>query len=847
MTAQGKHAKVRQTAVKYQVMKTGVFSQSAQNKSKPRALQYFRPIYIVAASLLACHFNTLGAAANDAEAVRITEQRERAVIAARNGQLEQAVSELRRLAAASPDQLVVFDLIVVLTWAGQSDEALKIYEQRGLSATAPDYVQSTVAQAYRSRRSYADAERIARAALVRQPDDPAWITFLALIMTDMGRGADADKLLQAQVQRDPANAEAWLARGYAASTLGQPFPALRAYAEARRLQPGNAEAARELQKILLELRAPYAAAGLTTSPGPDIRSRQAASMVRWGAGVPAESGQPRFAYTDAAITRLEYLISETQARSPVDQSLLRILERDRAVALRNRERWGDTLAAVEALRAADATIPAYVRLAEADALLALRQPERALRAYRDVLDGDKNSREARIGLFYAQIETEDFAAAFSNVDAQAAAEGPRRDTPGRSRPEPNDDWLGAQIMAANARHYAAMHAEAWDRLLPLAQHAPGLGYLRSALGSVAAARGWPRLAEEEIRIAASLAPEDHGIEVALADSDQRRADLESAKTRAASLLSRFPDDPAVQRLKRDLAITEMREFRLDVSNRREHGTALSAPGGGSQTAARLYSSPYAGRLRALAAAERATAYPVEGRVLRERLGAGAEYAGPDVTVEAIVWQNSGTLSKDGASLIGSWKPDDHWAVYAGAEAYSADTPLRAQFYSITGNAVDLGGEYRWHESRSISASVRSINFSDGNRRQSERVVFIQRIIDQPHFDLDLRPEYSASRNSRVGAPYFNPVNDQALTLALEAEHVISRQYDRSWVQRVVFAAGSYRQEGFGSGTIGSLSYEQRYRFDPTFEIRYGLETNWRIYDGTAERGLTGFFSMNKRF
>jgi hypothetical protein len=129
--------------------------------------------------------------------------------------------------------------------------------------------------------------------------------------------------------------------------------------------------------------------------------------------------------------------------------------------------------------------------------------------------------------------------------------------------------------------------------------------------------------------------------------------------------------------------------------------------------------------------------------------------------------------------------------------------------------------------------VRSVEFSDGNRRQSERVVFIQRLIDQPHFDLDIRPEYYASRNSKLGAPYFNPVSDQALTLALEAEHVISRHYDRSWVQRVVFAAGSYRQEGFGSGAIGSLSYEQRYRFDPTFEIRYGVEMNRRIYDGTA--------------
>jgi biofilm PGA synthesis protein PgaA len=795
----------------------------------------------VLASLLICN-NAISATPG-----QISEQRERAVATARSGQLEQAIAELQRLDAATPDMRTTHDLIVVLTWAGRIDDALNIYEQRGIAANAPDYVQAAVARAYRSRGAHAQAERISRNALEKNPGAPAWTILLALVMTDQGRAADADRLLQGLTEKNPDNTDAWLARGYAARTLGQPYAAMRAYAEVRRLQPQNAEAARELQNILLELRAPYAAAAQTPAAPPAIRARQAASMVRWGADVPADNGQSRFAKTDAAIRRLENLIVETQRQSPVDRTLLWNLERDRAVALRNRERWGDTLAAVEALRAAGDVIPSYVRLAEADALLALHQPERARSAYQDVLAGDKNNREARIGLFYAEIETENFAAAFANVDALASAEGPRRDTPGRSRPEPNDDWLGAQILAANARHYADMHSEAWDRLLPLAQRAPGLGYLRSALGSVAAARGWPRLAEEEVRIAASLAPEDRGIEIALADSDLRRADIESAKTRVASLMSRFPDDLSVQRLKRDITIAEMREFRLDVSSRREHGTALSAPGGGSQTAARLYSSPYAGRLRAVAAAERATAYPVEGRVLRERLGAGAEYAGPDVTVEAIAWQNSGTLSKDGASLIGSWRPNDHWAIYAGAEAYSGDTPLRAQFYGITGNAVDLGGEYRWHESRSISASVRSVEFSDGNRRQSERVVFIQRLIDQPHFDLDIRPEYYASRNSKLGAPYFNPVSDQALTLALEAEHVISRHYDRSWVQRVVFAAGSYRQEGFGSGAIGSLSYEQRYRFDPTFEIRYGVEMNRRIYDGTAERGLTGFFSINKRF
>jgi biofilm PGA synthesis protein PgaA len=797
------------------------------------------------AVLLCCTFHAGGTTA--APAAAIQQQREHAVAAARKGQFDAAIGELRRLEASDSDPRIVFDLVVVLTWANRHDEAIRLYEQRGLSATAPDYVQSAVARAYRSRSNPAAAERIARAALAQQPDSPEWNTFLALLLTDQGRAAEADALMQARLQRDPSNVEAWLARGYAARASGQTFPALRAYAEARRLQPGNTEAASALAQILHELNAPYAAADHAANPTPGIRAQQAAALVRWGSDVAPDTGRPRFHQTDAAIARLEQLIAETRSRLPPDIPLLQKLERDRALALRHRERWGDTVAAVEALRGAGDTIPPYLRLAEADALLALRQPGQARRAYAEVLASGTSTREARTGLFYAEVELERFKTAFAIADTLAAEGGPRRDRPGRARPEPDDDWLGAQVLAANARHYADMHAEAWDRLLPLARAAPALGYLRAALGSVAAARGWPRLADEEIRIAASLAPEDRGIEVALADSELRRADMAAARNRAADLVSRYPDDTAVQRLMRDLNVANMREFRLDVSSRREQGTALAAPGGGSQVAARLYSSPHAGRLRGVVAAERYTANPVEGHVVRERWGAGAEYTGPDLGVEAIAWQNEGTISKGGGSITGSWRPDDHWAVYAAAEAYSADTPLRAQFYGITGNAVDLGAEYRWHESRSVAASLRDVEFSDGNRRQSGRAVLVQRLVDRPHFDLDLRPEYYASRNSLRNAPYFNPASDQALTLSLEAEHVLSRHYERSWVQRLVLSAGSYRQEGFGSGTIGTLVYEQRYRFNPAFELRYGLEWSRRIYDGSAERALVGFLGANRRF
>ena len=753
---------------------------------------------------------------------------------------------MQRLAASHDERKILHDLAVVLTWAGRNDEAIRLYEQRDLARDAVDYVDVALARAYRAQKNFDVAERMARAAVQRQPGDSTRTVFLALVLIDRDRANEAEALLAALLQREPANAEAWRARGYAMQALGDPFKTLRAYAEAARLDPGNAESARGMAQVLLQLGAPHAAAGGDTRAPLAIRARQAGAHVRWAAQIPATSLAQTFDATDAALSQLDTLIAEARATRPVDASTLRALLGDRAVALRQRERWQQTVDAVAALRA-DGPIPPYVRLAEADALLALQRPDEARRAYQDVVDSGTLERDARIGRFFAEVEAEDFTAAFATVDALAATGGPRRETPGRARAEPNSDWLDAQILAANARQYADMNADAWARLLPLAQGAPALGYLRAALGAVAAARGWPRRADEEIRVAASLSPDDRGIRIALADSALRRRDIAAATSRATELAGRFPDDPAVQRLTRDLALEGMREFRVEAAQRREYGSANAAPGGGSRIAARLYSAPFAENWRAIAAAERSTATPPEGRVVRDRAGAGAEYRGADTTLELLAWDNRGSLSRAGASAIGSWHADDYRSVYAGIEAYAADTPLRAQRYGITANAADLGAEFRWHESTSLAAAVRALDFSDGNRRQSVRAVFTQRVIDRPHFDLTLRPEIYASRNSRVGAPYFNPASDRAATIALETEHVIWRRYDNSWTQRLSLSGGSYRQEGFAAGGIYTLTYEQRYRFNPACEIRYGIESNRRIYDGTPERAVTAFIGLNKKF
>jgi poly-beta-1,6 N-acetyl-D-glucosamine export porin PgaA len=780
-----------------------------------------------------------------AEAAAAT--REDAVQAARAGRLDEAIATLRALERTSDDPRVRFDLAVVLQWAARPREATDVFEKLPSGIAVPAYVREAMIGAYRDQRRFAEAALVARAGMAADPGDPNWPRLLALVLADEGKTDEAAAVLAPLMKSDRVSADTWLARGYVAQRANDRLGAVRAFAEARRLAPGNTEAAQALARAMTDIGAPHGAAGALGAAPLDLRARQAALQLRWAGQITERDPRRRFEATDRTLAELDQLIAEASKATPVDTALMSQLRRDRAVALRQRERWAEAVAAIAALRAEGDPIPPYVRQAEADALLALRRPAEARRAYEEVVAADPRNRDARVGRFFAEVEDEDFDAAFATIDGLAAEGTPGKRQPRETTPEPDADWLDAQILSAMARNYADMNAAAWEQLEPLAAGAPAVGYLRSNVGAVAAARGWPRRAEEEVRIASSLAPEDRGVQVALADSAMRRRQWPEARERIAALEALFPEDASVQRVVRDLQAHDMYELRMDVNGRWQSGGASQAPGPGASAAARLYSPPLAERWRAFADGGYYTAKPPEGRATRNIAGAGAEYRGIDYTVEAGAWQNWGTVSKGSVGVAATWLPDDHWSLSADAGTFVLDTPLRALLYGITANGAGATVGYAWHESTSFSANVRGLDFTDGNQRRSVRAVFAQRIVDRPRFDVTLRPEVYASRNSLENAPYFNPSQDFAATLAVDVQHVIWREYERSFGQRVVASAGSYWQQGYGTGGIGGVLYEQAWRSDPRTEFRYGVEWNRRLYDGVPERTWILFASLVTRF
>ena len=467
---------------------------------------------------------------------------EAAVELARRGEYDVAISSLQALAAVAPsDTSLRLDLAVVLQWSGQSREATDVLES--LRATdAPEFVLVAMARAFRDQQRWTDAARLAAEGARRFPQNAEWP--LAARLAEAGAAVEAGDL----------------------------FAALRAYLAASLLAPDDEHLRREVSGVLVQLGAPFAAGLHTVGRDSGIEARQAAGLVNQATAIPSLDFSHRFDRIDAALARLDSLLAEARSAAPPDDGLIVRLRSDRVVALRDRELWHDVISEVAALRQEGRSIPPYLREAEADALLALRHPADARKAYEDVLATDPKSHSVRTGLFFALLEEEHIRDALALVDAMAAEGGPRISRDVTPVPEFNWDWLDAQALAAKAHYYVGEYRAAWRLLQPLVVGAPAMSSLRLAQADIASARGWPRFADEETHIAATLTPQDKSTEIALADVALARRRYAEARSRIASLVALLPGDQAVERLRQSLRAHDAWEFRFDSQSRTDTAT-----------------------------------------------------------------------------------------------------------------------------------------------------------------------------------------------------------------------------------------------------------------------------------
>jgi biofilm PGA synthesis protein PgaA len=780
----------------------------------------------------------------------VTERREAAALQARAGQLDAAIAALRAmLAAGQDDGLVAMDLTALLQQAGKPSEAIAVFEKAAI-AEAPEYALLAATRAYRDLRRYSDAERLARQGFRRFSNQTVWPLLLSLVLTDAGRPKEAIEILsQPPAQRAPA-IERLLAEGYAWRKAGDPYKAISAYTDALKLAPTNQEARTAAAALLQGQGGPNGAAALAGTTKP-YAVDQAAAMVRWGTDTRPSDPARRFDGTDAAIARLNELIARLPP-PPAEAAVRRRLRLDRMVAFRDRFRMEEVVKEGRALRS-HGPLPAYAEEAYADALLYLHQPEEARAAYRRVLATkskdlpDETRLMARYGVFYASVELEDFDTAYATIDTLVESQPVWRtynDSPARHE---NPDRAYAEVTAASARYYGNQLADAWARITRIADAAPANKWARLTLYQIARARGWPRRAQAEGEIAASLDPDSVGTKIALAEIAMANYRFADAQRMVGDLLARYPEDLHVRQLARELKaeMSWLLEFEAKPSD--SHGGGANAAGAAVTIQSRLTSPPIADNWRLFTAGDYTNANPPEGFVDRTRLSAGVEWRIPYLTATLYPSQNWGTVTKTGAGATVDWWITDQIRVGFAGELFSWDTPLRALLHGITADQVSTRATYRWDESRSLSGTFAYLPFTDGNQRFTGGLTYKEKLINVPHFDLTAIGEVYASNNNRPQAPYYNPDRDLTATAGLLAEHMIWRRYDNSWVQALSVNAGLYSEAHFRTDVIATVTYEHRWRFNPFLELHYGVELKRRVYDGLPEYTATFIFGSRAKF
>lgn len=779
---------------------------------------------------------------------------------ARAGDYEPALAMLRQQGPGAGRQ-AVYDHIVIASWAGKPAETVAAYETLPAAAALPADIQLAAARAYRDLQRWPEALAAYRAGLRRHPGQAAFAAGEIMTLADAGQTAAAREAGQAWIKREPRNADARLALSYVHVRLRQPYEALHQADQALTIAPGTPYVLREYIDALSRARMAEQALALARQH-PDLynaaqlrrfEADAVAQQVRL-ASMPTRSEAERFVIADRALARYADLIPAWQALGEPAQADVLRARIDRLHALHARVRMADLVAEYEALRAQGVAVPRYALNDVASAYLYLRQPEKARDLYREVAADDawrQDDPEDRLstetGLYYALAEAEQFDQTAPVTDAVGSGYAPWLYYKGQATRNPNDLKLASAQTVASARLLADDTVAAQQQQEDMVANAPNNSTLRADLASTYRKRDWPRASERELKLAETLAPRALSVENGQGFTAMDLQEWRQAEALSADTLARAPDDLTSRRLAREWEVHNKAELRIEGYR----GLASDSPVNGNGDFgidAVLYSPPIDYNWRAFGGGGYATGNFEEGRGNYRWLRTGVEWRGRDLTVEGEVSTHSyGHGVKPGVRLSAAYDLDDHWQVGGGGEIMSRETPLRALTNDISSNRLNGFVRWRANERREWTLSLTPSRFSDGNQRWELGLAGRERVYTAPHLKADLTLDLSTQRNSRDDAPYFNPRSDLMLLPGARVTHTLYRRYETAWEQIGTLGAGTYTQQGYGTGGVIALGYGQRYRANDVLDMGAMVTGISRPYDGQRERELRITFDLAYRF
>lgn len=680
----------------------------------------------------------------------------------------------------------------------------------------------------------------------------------AMTLADAGRTAQALAKARALVEQHASSPDAWLALGYVQAAAGAPYDALSAVNQALRLAPQTpyviVEHALALERAGLAHAAQHAAQQNASHFDAEtlrrLKANYLAERVRLAA-LPSRSPDDSKRRLDQLIEEYDSLIAQwsaADANARQDSLRLRV---DRIQALHARGYMHQTLQAYEDLDRSLVTVPDYVLHQVAAAYLATRQPEKASALYQKAQFNTSLTRREQVdialGRFYAEGESGNFEQARTLIDSARDAQPVWVQPLGSPARQPNDLRMHTEAPWALGYLYANDTETAQKALEDAVSQAPQNSTLRIALASTYRARGWPRRAEEELKIAESQEP----LSVALlAEQGQTALDLrewQSTRTLLDYLQKNAPDDSATKRLEKEWNRHNKAQLYVNAGIDQSRDNPVTGDDD-LKLETVLYSAPLNQNWRLFAGVGQAQGDFPEGSVTQRHTRVGAQWQSRNLIAELEAnTQHYRHKTRPGARLSAEYALNDQWTLLGGAAWHSLDTPLRALANDISSNRIELGVRWQRNEQGQWTLMASGERFSDGNTRTRIALRGTERIYTRPTYWLDAGLDVAASKNSKEDRPYFNPRRDLEVLPSVRLNHVLHQRYDTRLMHYVQLGAGVYHQQDYGSGAVGLIGYGIRYSVNENTEIGVSVTGISRPYDGQRERELRALLDISIRF
>ncbi len=537
------------------------------------------------------------------------------------------------------------------------------------------------------------------------------------------------------------------------------------------------------------------------------------------------------------------LLNEVLAQAPKENPVYKKALQDKVNVLVQLRQYAAANDLAEALVAEYGVQPLYVQEAQADALMGLGRPFKALKTYQKMGTTALSDRLVQQKLIAANADAGRYARAQKLLDAMLLA--PKR-----------SDFTGARLVGNPAyveRNFAQIRLHAWRGNMRTANKlmdewlasAPSDAWGWLLKGDIAR---WQDKPDDAVRFYEQaqplLSPSDRESVVArMANAHLDQGNQQLAMQDLAALPK---DGAAYEALNERLADKRAAQLSVNYGVRHEasqglhddevyHDATLSSPQ--TKQGLRLLAHHYAQR-------------SPSGLQLLDAGGMGLGLEWQSFPFEATLEAGRGLhLNKRGYVWVdGQYRLNQNWKLSGSFKVNSDETPLRALKVGVYANQLSAAAQYSNSALFNAGLSYSLMDLSDHNKRHSLGVWLSKDLLTYDRWRLNAGLSGSATRNKTIQtAEYYNPKRDQSASAQLQLSYRQPIDGRISVRHEITSASGFYWQSGFAREKTWSLSYGQEWSFGSSWGLGFNYGRKKSIYDGGVEYQNFGALHLNIRF